>query len=69
MSARKPIRVFFSPLSHRFYATRTYDVESNGFVTCTGEKFDVTNDIAEMVNKYALEFVERKPMEALKEQP
>lgn len=45
----KPIRVFFSPFSRRFYASRAYKEEVNGVVTITGQKFDVTNDIAGLV--------------------
>jgi hypothetical protein len=32
--------------SRRFYASRAYREEADGIVTITGEKFDVTNDIA-----------------------
>lgn len=45
----KPIRIFFSPLSRRFYASRAYREEGNGLVTITGEKFDVTNEIANLI--------------------
>jgi len=53
----KPIRVFYSTLSGRFYATRGYTI-SNGIVTVTGEKFDVTNDIGAAVREHRLEFLE-----------
>jgi hypothetical protein len=55
---RKPIRVFFSPLSRRFYASRTYRIDANGLVTVTGEKFDVTDDIASLIEKHNVEFRE-----------
>ena len=45
----KPIRVFWSPLSHRFYASRAYKEDPRGFVTITGDKFDVTDDIANLI--------------------
>ena len=52
----KPIRVFYSVLSQRFYATRAYKIGERGLVTVTGEKFDVTDDIAGMVLKHEIEF-------------
>jgi hypothetical protein len=54
----KPIRVFFSPFSRRFYATRAYRIDERGLVTVTGEKFDVTNDIAYLIEKHQVEFRE-----------
>lgn len=56
----KPIRVFFSGLSRRFYATRAYTIDDKGLVTVTGEKFDVTNDIASLIEKHNVTFVPRK---------
>lgn len=56
----KPIRVFFSPLSRRFYASRAYKEDTKGIVTITGDKFDVTNDIAELIERHSVTFVERK---------
>ena len=53
---RKPIRVFYSTLSRRFYATRSYTDDGTGMITVTGEKFDVTNDIAGLISRYKLEF-------------
>ena len=55
----KPIRVFWSPLSRRFYASRAYKEISPGVVEITGEKFDVTNDIAEQVVNHELVFTPR----------
>ena len=56
MRKPKPIRVFFSPLSRRFYATRAYREEKNGLITVTGEKFDVTNDIAGLIEQHDVTF-------------
>jgi hypothetical protein len=58
--ARKPIKVLFSPLSRRFYATRAYQVLTNGAVECTGERFDVTDDIADLIRRHEVSFSERK---------
>jgi hypothetical protein len=63
MSAKKPIRVFYSPLTGRFWATQSYRIAPNGDVTVTGEKWDVTNDVASAVVTNDLEFTpaEAKP--------
>lgn len=55
----KPIRVFYSELSRRFYASRAYREERPGLVTITGEKFDVTNDIARLIEEHGITFVPR----------
>lgn len=52
----KPIRVFYSTLSRRFYATRHYKEDPRGFVTVTGERFDVTNDIAGIIDEHKVTF-------------
>lgn len=53
----KPIRVFYSTLSGRFYATRAYRInKDDGFAVITGEKFDVTNDIGAAVVEHDIEF-------------
>jgi predicted metallopeptidase len=61
---RKRIRVFYSPLSRRFFATRAWkEVEkSNGsmVIEVTGEKFDVTSDIYELVVLHSLELTPEK---------
>ena len=57
----KPIRVFWSPLSRRFYASRAYKEDPRGFVTITGEQFDVTNDIAALVLKHDITFAAPSP--------
>lgn len=55
----KPIRVFYSELSRRFYATRSYRDEKNGLVTVTGDKSDVTDDIARLIERHGITFKER----------
>lgn len=52
----RPIRVFWSPLSRRFYATRAWKVVKPGVVECTGERFDVTDDIAGIIERERIEF-------------
>lgn len=56
MKARKPIRVFWSPLTRRFYATRAWREFRPGVIECTGERFDVTNDIAGIIEQEQIEF-------------
>lgn len=56
----KPIRVFWSPLSRKFYATRAYKEEKPGLVTVTGEKFDVTQDIASVIVENDITFSEKE---------
>lgn len=57
---KKPIKVFWSELGNRFYASQHYKIEQldNGRqrVTITGEKFDVTDDIAKAVLGNEIEF-------------
>jgi hypothetical protein len=59
-AARRPIRVFYSVLSERFYATRAWReiTATNGkrFIEVTGEKFDVTDDIAGLITQHEIEF-------------
>lgn len=59
--ASKPIRVFYSILSERFYATRAYREVRPGVVEVTGEKFDVTNDIAGIIEREGITFSPSKP--------
>ena len=47
--ASKPIRVFYSDLTGKFYATRAYKELPGGVIRITGEKFDVTQDIAGII--------------------
>lgn len=51
----RPIKVFYSPLSGRFFATKDYAEEMGGIV-CVGEKYDVTDDIAAAVLVHGVEF-------------
>ena len=53
----KPIRVFWSELGQRFYASRAYKYTIDGAVVITGEKFDVTDDIAQAVIKHDISFL------------
>ena len=52
----KPIRVFWIPLSERFYASRAYKQIKPGVVEVTGQQFDVTDDIAHAVITHDIEF-------------
>lgn len=57
----KPIRVFYSEFSCRFYATRAYRecVSKDGkrrYIEVTGEQFDVTDDIAGIIKQHDIEF-------------
>ena len=56
----KPIRVFWNPLSQKFYASRAYKQIKPGIVVITGEKFDVTHDIAEAIVENNVTFTEQK---------
>ena len=58
---KKPIRVFWSEMSQRFYASARYREIRPGVIEITGEKFDVTQDIAEAVVKHEIWFSEQKP--------
>ena len=60
----KPIRVFWSPLSRRFYATRAWKEIRPGVIECTGERFDVTNDIAGIIEQHQIEFKAVGPKDA-----
>jgi hypothetical protein len=51
----RPIRVFYSELSGRFFASQRYREEGNHIVI-TGKKYDVTNDIGAAVVKHELWF-------------
>ena len=61
--ASRPIRVFYSELSCRFYAMRAWRecTTQNGarYIQVTGEQFDVTDDIAGLIKKYDIVFTER----------
>ena len=51
--ADKPMRIFRSPITGRYYATRSYRVryvaDGQEFVEITGTKYDVTDDIETIV--------------------
>lgn len=51
----RPIRVFFSELGGRFYATQCYKI-SGSSVRITGKKYDVTDDIGAAITKHNLVF-------------
>lgn len=53
---RKPIRVFYSVLSRRFYATKAWREVRPGVVEVTGEKYDVTDDIAGIIEREGVTF-------------
>jgi hypothetical protein len=55
----KPIRIFFSELTRRFYASRAYREEGDGLVIITDEKFDVTNEIASLIDRHNVTFKAR----------
>ena len=59
MSERKPIKVFYSPFTERFYATRAYKRKGDIFII-TGEKYDVTDDIASSIEKHGLTFSKKR---------
>lgn len=52
----KPIHIFWSDLSHRFYVSRHYKEISPGNVLITGEMFDVTDELSALVAKYQIKF-------------
>lgn len=52
---KKPIKVFWSELGQRFYASDRYKIIGD-HVVITGEKFDVTNDIGQAMEKYSITF-------------
>lgn len=59
----KPIKVFYSELSERFYASRAYtykEVDGQRLYTITGQKFDVTDDIGHVIHTHNIEFRPKK---------
>ena len=57
----KPIRIFYSTMTNRFYASSHYKigqtlVDGRSQVVITGEKFDVTNQIGSLVEEHEIEF-------------
>jgi hypothetical protein len=59
-----PIRIFYSEFSQRFYASRAYKQIKPGIVEITGQKFDVTDDIARLVLKHDIEFTKVEKTDA-----
>lgn len=58
MATRKPIRVFYSQMSGRFFATAHYKETVKDDVSqfvVTGKKYDVTDDIAFIAEEYGAE--------------
>lgn len=53
----KPIRVFYSELDARFYASQHYRQEGD-YVVITGKKYDVTDDIGAAIRKHDIGFIE-----------
>ena len=52
----KPIRIFYSELSGRLYASQHYKELSPGNFEVTGVKEDVTSQIGAIVHTYKLKF-------------
>lgn len=55
----KPIRVFYSSLTKRFYGTaayRTHFVDKVEHIEITGAKHDVTQDIARAIVEHGITF-------------
>lgn len=52
----KPIRIFWSVLSQRFYASRAYKEIQPGVVEITGDQFDVTDEIADAIIRHSITF-------------
>lgn len=63
MRHSKPIHVFWSALSQRFYASRAYKEIKPGIWEVTGEKFDVTDDIAGLILKNDIVFTVKQESE------
>jgi hypothetical protein len=63
----KPIKVFWSTLGQRFYAARSYrefdslEDPKKKIYQITGEKFDVTDDIADAITKHQITFTPKEP--------
>lgn len=56
----RPIRIFYSTLPERFYATRAWREVSPGIVKVTGERNDVTDDISGLIRQHGIEFRSRE---------
>lgn len=47
----KPIRILYSPITGRIYATSRYKELANGWLQATGETFDVTEQCVNAVKR------------------
>jgi len=56
----KPIRVFYSSITDRFFAAKAYKEIGDGMFLITGKKFDVTQDIASIIVKHKITFTPKK---------
>lgn len=65
MRQAKPIHVFWSALTQRFYASRAYKEIKPGIWEITGQKFDVTDDIASLVLKNDIVFTKEGEKDAI----
>jgi chaperonin cofactor prefoldin len=64
---RKPLRIFRSVITNRYYATRSYKDEGNGNVTITGSQDDVTDEVNKIVDGLKRDLTEaRKQREAIR---
>ena len=52
---KKPIKVFYSVLTGRFFASQHYKPYASGIVI-TGAKYDVTDDIGAAVTRHSVTF-------------
>lgn len=52
IGVKRPIHVFFDPLHKKFVATQYYAVAGRGMVALNGPKYDVTQDIADIVKQH-----------------
>lgn len=57
---QKPIRVFWSALTNRFYASQHYRQVRDDYIVITGQKFDVTDDIANAVIEREITFTKEE---------
>ena len=57
---QKPIRVFWSEMSQRFYASIAYQKRNDGSYLITGQKFDVTDDIGHAITEHEITFTKKE---------
>lgn len=67
MAKRKPIRILYSVMSRRFYATQAWKtIKMDGHtevIEVTGEKYDVTDQIARLIDQHGVTFTARPLIE------